>query len=83
LSTDSLRVNIVNKQNPLGRGVEYGTPRPEHLLNVVARNMSAFPDLPFHFAEWLRNRADFADHDQRNEPDWVQETPENLVEYYN
>ena len=21
-------------------------------------------------------------HDQRHEPDWVQETPENLVEYY-
>jgi uncharacterized NAD(P)/FAD-binding protein YdhS len=61
LSSDSLRVNIVNKQYPLGRGVAYGTPRPEHLLNVVARNMSAFPDLPLHFAEWLRNRADFAD----------------------
>ncbi len=61
LSTDSLRVNIVNKQYPLGRGVAYGTPRPEHLLNVVARNMSAFPDVPLHFVEWLRNRADFAD----------------------
>jgi uncharacterized NAD(P)/FAD-binding protein YdhS len=61
LSADSLRVSIVNKHYPLGRGVAYGTPRAAHLLNVVARNMSAFPDLPLHFVEWLRNRADFAE----------------------
>ncbi len=61
LSTDTLRVIIVNNQYPLGRGIAYGTLRPEHLLNVVARNMSAFPDLPSHFVDWLRNRADFAE----------------------
>jgi len=61
LSTDTLRVILVNNQYPLGRGVAYGTLRPEHLLNVVARNMSAFPDLPSHFVDWLRNRADFAE----------------------
>ena len=61
LSTDPLRVILVNNQYPLGRGIAYGTLRPEHLLNVVARNMSAFPDLPSHFVDWLRNRADFAD----------------------
>jgi uncharacterized NAD(P)/FAD-binding protein YdhS len=61
LSTDTLRVIVVNNQYPTGRGIAYGTLRPEHLLNVVARNMSAFPDLPFHFVDWLRNRADFAE----------------------
>ncbi len=61
LSTDPLRVILVNSHYPLGRGNAYGTLRPEHLLNVVARNMSAFPDLPSHFVDWLRNRADFAD----------------------
>ena len=61
LSTDPLRIVIVNNQYPLGRGIAYGTRRPEHLLNVVARNMSAFPDLPSHFVDWLRNRSDFAD----------------------
>ena len=61
LSTDTLRVILVNDQYPLGRGIAYGTLRPEHLLNVVARNMSAFPDLPSHFVDWLRNRADFAE----------------------
>jgi uncharacterized NAD(P)/FAD-binding protein YdhS len=56
-----LRVILVNSRYPLARGVAYGTRRPEHLLNVVARNMSAFPDLPSHFVEWLLTRADFAD----------------------
>ena len=60
-TTDPLRIIIVNKHYPLGRGIAYGTRRPEHLLNVVARNMSAFPDLPSHFVDWLRNRADFAE----------------------
>jgi uncharacterized NAD(P)/FAD-binding protein YdhS len=61
LSADSLRVVLVNGRYPTGRGIAYGTLRPEHLLNVVARNMSAFPDLPSHFVDWLRNRADFAE----------------------
>ncbi len=61
LSTDTLRVILVNNRYPLGRGIAYGTLRPEHLLNVVARNMSAFPDLPSHFVDWLRNRSDFGE----------------------
>jgi uncharacterized NAD(P)/FAD-binding protein YdhS len=60
LCSNPLRVVLVNYQYPLARGVAYGTLRPEHLLNVVARNMSAFPDLPSHFVDWLRTRADFA-----------------------
>jgi uncharacterized NAD(P)/FAD-binding protein YdhS len=61
LSGEALGVLMVNDRFPTGRGVAYGTARPEHLLNVVARNMSAFPDLPNHFVDWLRNRSDFAD----------------------
>jgi len=34
-------------------GMAYGTGNPSHLLNVRAANMSAFPDRPAHFAEWL------------------------------
>ncbi len=51
---------VVNTRHPLGRGVAYGTRRPEHLLNVVARNMSALADQPEHFVEWLGTRSDFA-----------------------
>jgi len=60
LGVEPLRVLLCNSRHPLGRGVAYGTNQPEHLLNVAARNMSAFPDLPSHFLDWLRNRADFA-----------------------
>lgn len=40
----------------LGRGLAYGAAHSEHLLNVRAANMSAFPDDPAHFAQWLRAR---------------------------
>lgn len=53
------RVVIVNSGRPFGRGTAYGTTRPEHLLNVAARNMSAFPDHPDHFFQWLRSRCEF------------------------
>ena len=36
-----------------GRGTAYSTTNPEHLLNVPAGNMSAFPDAPEHFVQWL------------------------------
>ncbi|HEY0791121.1 MAG TPA: FAD/NAD(P)-binding protein [Chthoniobacterales bacterium] len=54
-----LRVTIVNHRRPAGRGVAYGLRRPEHLLNVAARNMSAFPEEPDHFLQWLRTRCEF------------------------
>ncbi|WP_235034077.1 FAD/NAD(P)-binding protein [Roseiconus lacunae] len=55
----SQRVVIVNSGRPFGRGTAYGTTRNEHLLNVAARNMSAFPDHPSHFFEWLRSRCEY------------------------
>ncbi len=59
LARRPLRLSIINHRHPLGRGVAYGTHRAEHLLNVPARNMSAFPDLPDHFLQWLRTRSEF------------------------
>lgn len=55
-----LRITLINHSAPPGRGVAYGTRRPEHLLNVAARNMSALPDHPNHFLEWLRTRTEYA-----------------------
>lgn len=37
-----------------GLGVAYGTKCGEHLLNVRAQNMSAYPDDPEHFLRWAR-----------------------------
>lgn len=60
LSERPLRAVIINGNRPLGRGTAYGTARAEHLLNVTARNMSALPDLPSHFLDWLRSRSEFS-----------------------
>jgi uncharacterized NAD(P)/FAD-binding protein YdhS len=59
LSPRTLRVTIINEDRPTGRGVAYGTRRKEHLLNVAARNMSAFHDQPDHLLQWLRTRSEF------------------------
>jgi uncharacterized NAD(P)/FAD-binding protein YdhS len=56
-----LRVTLINHGYPQGRGVAYSTRGPEHLLNVAARNMSALPEHPNHFVEWLRTRTEYAD----------------------
>jgi uncharacterized NAD(P)/FAD-binding protein YdhS len=61
LSQEPLRIVVVNHRYPLGRGVAYSTKRAEHLLNVVARNMSALADDLTHFVEWLQTRHEFAD----------------------
>ena len=46
----------------LAKGLAFGTRRPEHLLNVRASNMSAFPDDPGHFLRWMG----LSDTEQRN-----------------
>ena len=50
------RIAIIETRLRLGHGLAYSTPFEQHLLNVPTRNMSAFPDEPAHFVEWLRAR---------------------------
>lgn len=45
-------VILIDRGPAPGRGVAYSTRRPEHLLNVSARRMSAFSDDPGHFERW-------------------------------
>jgi uncharacterized NAD(P)/FAD-binding protein YdhS len=46
-------VTIVDPRERLGRGIAYSTECPAHLLNVPAGKISAFPDRPADFVEWL------------------------------
>lgn len=48
---------LVERASQPGRGLAYSTHHPGHLLNVRAANMSALPDQPNHFVEWLRARS--------------------------
>jgi uncharacterized NAD(P)/FAD-binding protein YdhS len=59
LTRHPLQLTLINQHRPKGRGVAFGSRRAEHLLNVAARNMSAFPDMPDHFVQWLRTRSDY------------------------
>lgn len=61
LSSSPIEIRLINDKHPLGRGVAFGTTRQEHILNVAARNMSAVPDRPNHFLDWLRTRSDYRD----------------------
>ncbi len=56
-------VTLVERREELGAGVAYSTNDRDHLLNVRAANMSAFPDDEEHFVRWLRQNAlDVAHH---------------------
>jgi uncharacterized NAD(P)/FAD-binding protein YdhS len=48
------RVVLVERDGArLAKGLAFGTRQAEHLLNVRASNMSAYPDDPTHFQRWL------------------------------
>lgn len=47
---------IERDRHRMGAGVAYSSSETSHLLNVRAGNMSAFPDRPDHFCEWLAAR---------------------------
>jgi uncharacterized NAD(P)/FAD-binding protein YdhS len=44
---------LIDGSGRMGRGVAYSTTEDVHLLNVPSGKMSAWPDAPTHFAEWL------------------------------
>lgn len=50
------RATLIERGPAAGLGVAYGTANPDHILNVRASNMSAFPDEPDHFVRWLAGR---------------------------
>lgn len=48
-----LEIQLVDPAERAGRGVAYSTTDDRHLLNVTAAGMSAIPDEPDHFLDWL------------------------------
>jgi len=50
-----LRLSLIERRSRQGRGLAYHTWDDNLLLNVPAGNMSALPDVPGHFVDYLRN----------------------------
>ena len=55
---DGPRVRLVERRAGVGRGAAYAARSAEHLLNVRASNMSAWPDTPGHFTAWLADKSE-------------------------
>ncbi|PTS72447.1 FAD-dependent oxidoreductase [Sphingomonas sp. HMWF008] len=53
---DGPRATLIDRLADAGTGLAYGAAHPDHLLNVRASNMSAFPDDADHFVRWLDQR---------------------------
>jgi uncharacterized NAD(P)/FAD-binding protein YdhS len=49
----ALRIIVVETRAELGRGLAYGTPDPDHRLNVPEHKMSLDTADPLHFRRWL------------------------------
>ena len=52
----NVRVVLIERRGTVGEGLAYGTREAEHLLNVPAGRMSAWPDRPNDFLEWATRR---------------------------
>src|ERR1700744_3299398 len=52
------RVILIEQRPDFGLGLAYSTPSLRHLLNVPAGKISALPDQPDHFLNWLRRNHD-------------------------
>ena len=55
----ALEVVLIEREERAGAGVAYGTRDDAHLLNVPASRMSALPERPDDFLEWLGDRSPF------------------------
>jgi uncharacterized NAD(P)/FAD-binding protein YdhS len=51
-----VKILLFERMSDVGRGVAYGTRCAEHLLNVPAGRMGAFPDQIDHFLKWTKAR---------------------------
>lgn len=63
-SRHPLRIRLFEAASTLAEGIAYATPSPVHLLNVPAGRMSALPDVPGDFANYLQQIAAYPEDDR-------------------
>ncbi len=87
-ATRAVAVTIYEPRLQLGEGVAYSTHDPQHVLNVPADGMSAFPDQPQHFTQWAGVHGDafverhrYANYLRETLQSHIQRTPHVAVEH--
>lgn len=55
-----LNIVLINKENPLSKGLAYNSYNERHVLNVPAGKMSMFPEDPDHFINWIRSKKEYS-----------------------
>lgn len=62
--TEQCEIILINERETLNKGIAYNPYSSKHLLNVIAGKMSAYPENPNHFLDWLMQRDDFNNKDK-------------------
>lgn len=63
-SKQALEIVLIEKEPSLGRGAAYNPYSEKHMLNVSTKKMSAYPDQPDHFLNWVMQQHAFVDKDK-------------------
>jgi uncharacterized NAD(P)/FAD-binding protein YdhS len=63
-SNTPFEIIIIAKKETFIKGIAYNPYSKKHLLNVITSKMSAYPNLPNHFLDWVMKMPDFKDKDQ-------------------
>ena len=63
-STEPCEIVLINEGGELNKGIAYNPYSEKHLLNVITGKMSAFPDQPDHFLDWIMGKPNFQEKDR-------------------
>lgn len=75
-----LHIILINSKYPLSKGIAYSSYSNKHMLNVNAKNMSAFPDKSDHFIKWIHNSDRYSLLGHGDLPEMF--LPRNIYGYY-
>lgn len=63
-STQSFEIVLIDEKEKFNQGAAYNPYSEQHLLNVVVAKMSAYPDKPDHFLDWVMKKNEFKNKDR-------------------
>lgn len=69
LAKEELSINLIDKDNNFPLGLAYRTMNKKHVLNVPASKMSAIPEDPDNFINWIKSKPEYSDYVDDELPD--------------